>query len=546
MNSNSQEPLKIEWKPSIEQHDPHGFEFMYVNGVHSGNICHGPRFGQDRWFATDGQTEGYATKEEAKAFVESKFVSPPALIKATVEFDGNGSDEPFKNDYEFAVGDVEAYHGVKLAEESGIQQISLAEDYALYTFHRRFGDNRELLVNVRLPNFDPATSAKKEEGSVSQFVKRVFTENTGGGCMVDFIELTTGQIIGLNDESVVLYPNMNAFYEGDEGNFDGFGTIHRSDAATIIDNPRLGTFTDALMAEYTVDLLVLSTGEILGVDSESICYYANIDAVHSTGPGSVLATILFKRNEDDVALAVSKVMIFNSTASNAERGLKVNIVRPLTDQEADLDETGPMFVIQMEDGSVKHAFADELTPTNDQENEYAQMDDAELLAALNTAQQHNPKTGFMQDAAAVRAIRLERKKRSLAENDVKGRFGVLTVGLLKQRGFKVTTTTDAIGCTEIRSTDQFSYYNPTFLEDAVDIVEAMKQADSMGSGEFGIIVAGVFSDSDVFPLKIVTSKEAGEILQSYTEYVQAQKVRDNANVAVNHKGNSLRVLVFGG
>ena len=40
-------------------------------------------------------------------------------------------------------------------------------------------------------------------------------------------------------------------------------------------------------------------------------------------------------------------------------------MRPLTPQEADLNETGPMFAIQLEDGSEQHAFGDELTPVED-------------------------------------------------------------------------------------------------------------------------------------------------------------------------------------
>ena len=45
------------------------------------------------------------------------------------------------------------------------------------------------------------------------YIKRVFTENTGGGSMVDFVELLDGQILGINDECVVRYESMDAFYE---------------------------------------------------------------------------------------------------------------------------------------------------------------------------------------------------------------------------------------------------------------------------------------------------------------------------------------------
>lgn len=46
-----------------------------------------------------------------------------------------------------------------------------------------------------------------------KFIKKVWTENTGGGCMVDMIELEDGRVIGINEECVVLYESMDQFYE---------------------------------------------------------------------------------------------------------------------------------------------------------------------------------------------------------------------------------------------------------------------------------------------------------------------------------------------
>ena len=47
---------------------------------------------------------------------------------------------------------------------------------------------------------------------------------------------------------------------------------------------------------------------------------------------------------------------------NARTGQTVEILRALTEQEADLDDVGPMFRIRFEDGYETDAFADELTP----------------------------------------------------------------------------------------------------------------------------------------------------------------------------------------
>lgn len=54
--------------------------------------------------------------------------------------------------------------------------------------------------------------------------------------------------------------------------------------------------------------------------------------------------------------------IFTSTAeSYAKFNGRVHVIRPLTNTEADLDETGPMFRCRTEDGRHFDAFGDELT-----------------------------------------------------------------------------------------------------------------------------------------------------------------------------------------
>ncbi len=52
----------------------------------------------------------------------------------------------------------------------------------------------------------PQPATEEQPAPAGQFVERVFTENTGGGCMVDLIILKDGRVIGLYDEVVVLYP----------------------------------------------------------------------------------------------------------------------------------------------------------------------------------------------------------------------------------------------------------------------------------------------------------------------------------------------------
>jgi hypothetical protein len=47
------------------------------------------------------------------------------------------------------------------------------------------------------------------------YIDHIKTENTGGGTMVDFVVLKDGRVLGINDECVVLYKSIAAFWNND-------------------------------------------------------------------------------------------------------------------------------------------------------------------------------------------------------------------------------------------------------------------------------------------------------------------------------------------
>lgn len=53
---------------------------------------------------------------------------------------------------------------------------------------------------------------------IGTHIKKVTTENTGGGCMVDFIHLPDGRVIGVNEDCIVLYNSMRDFELGESDN----------------------------------------------------------------------------------------------------------------------------------------------------------------------------------------------------------------------------------------------------------------------------------------------------------------------------------------
>lgn len=79
------------------------------------------------------------------------------------------------------------------------------------------------------------------------FVRGIESEDTGGHCMVDFIHLSNGKVIGVNDECWVVYPSMHVFYTGEGYDFDdlpraeyGAERTPLDDDGDLPDDPLLG------------------------------------------------------------------------------------------------------------------------------------------------------------------------------------------------------------------------------------------------------------------------------------------------------------------
>ena len=50
----------------------------------------------------------------------------------------------------------------------------------------------------------------------TSYIAQYWTENTGGNCMVDFIQLKDGRVIGITDESICVYPSIEASQTGEQ------------------------------------------------------------------------------------------------------------------------------------------------------------------------------------------------------------------------------------------------------------------------------------------------------------------------------------------
>jgi len=49
----------------------------------------------------------------------------------------------------------------------------------------------------------------------TEYIKSISSWDSGGGIVIDIVELKDGRVLGITDESVVLYPSMDTLEEGE-------------------------------------------------------------------------------------------------------------------------------------------------------------------------------------------------------------------------------------------------------------------------------------------------------------------------------------------
>lgn len=48
-------------------------------------------------------------------------------------------------------------------------------------------------------------------------IDQTYSENTGGGCMVDVLVLKSGKVISISDDSVAVWPSLSHWQNSDTG-----------------------------------------------------------------------------------------------------------------------------------------------------------------------------------------------------------------------------------------------------------------------------------------------------------------------------------------
>ena len=67
------------------------------------------------------------------------------------------------------------------------------------------------------------TAADDDKGT--EYVASIHTDQTGGMCMVDIVVLRSGQVLTVNDECVMAWPSLQAWYDSFETGDSGAASI---------------------------------------------------------------------------------------------------------------------------------------------------------------------------------------------------------------------------------------------------------------------------------------------------------------------------------
>jgi len=119
--------------------------------------------------------------------------------------------------YAFTEGQiVELFHGVP---HDAWDIYSVPDDVIIRAleWNDRNGDFKGLdrlrLLEIFLSDF---IVSKNKPAAKNEYVTKVETINNGGGCMVDFVHLPDGRVIGINDEAIAIYNSMDSFIDANE------------------------------------------------------------------------------------------------------------------------------------------------------------------------------------------------------------------------------------------------------------------------------------------------------------------------------------------
>lgn len=108
-----------------------------------------------------------------------------------------------------------------------------------------------------------------------------------------------------------------------------------------------------------------------------------------------------------------------------------------------------------------------------------------------------------------------------------------TVNELKIKGFTVQASNDAVDCTEVVSPRGFAYFNPRFMDKVEQLGEQLKVASQTKTGEYRLLVAGIYEGNDDFPFAVLSLAEADDLMGHFRQHEAAVEKARIAHERVN-------------
>lgn len=152
-------------------------------------------------------------------------------------------------------------------------------DELLATYRGKLSDEQRAYVFAFIARWEAAQRVQAWDISypAAKFVARIVTEHTGGNVVVDVIHLRSGKLVVVGDEGFSIFDNADD-WTGDNGGDVANGRF-ADDSEGFERNPEgFHYFVDDLETfepdgPVSVDLLTLHDGQVIGIDTESVCVY---------------------------------------------------------------------------------------------------------------------------------------------------------------------------------------------------------------------------------------------------------------------------------
>jgi hypothetical protein len=103
------------------------------------------------------------------------------------------------------------------------------------------------------------------------YIENITVENTGDGCVVDFVHLKSGKLLGITDEVIGLCNSLEHFYNDSEEFCEVSPVLYLPRIGGDYANEGISTWIKEIIRVGSLDYIILKNGLQIMVSSTKVC-----------------------------------------------------------------------------------------------------------------------------------------------------------------------------------------------------------------------------------------------------------------------------------